>query len=59
MTEKRVKLKLNRETVRELDQGEMAQAAGGNVGTLLPTQCRCTGYYPSLNAPCGSALVCQ
>jgi hypothetical protein len=53
-------LRLSRETVRELTQPELQQAAGGRIqsvgldcGTqsLMPT-CGCTGYYPSLNAPC-------
>lgn len=33
-----------------------AQAVTNNVGicaSLMPTQC-CTGYYPSINAPCES-----
>ena len=48
------KLSLKRETLRELTVKEMNQAAGGMV-SIIPTQCYCTGYYPSLNAPCGPA----
>ena len=40
---------------RELSADEMGDAAGGQVN--LPTQL-CTGYYPSLNAPCVSVRVC-
>jgi hypothetical protein len=53
------RLALHRETVRELQRDELSVVAGG----ALPTQqqgcldsvtpsCKCTGYYPSLNAPC-------
>ncbi|HEX8086463.1 MAG TPA: hypothetical protein VF529_19400 [Solirubrobacteraceae bacterium] len=58
------KLELNTETIRELTGDELGQVAGGAqkvptidgcfTGTwtdLIPTN-NCTGYYPSLNAPC-------
>jgi hypothetical protein len=52
-------LKLSRETIRELSSPELQHAAGGAVRTLeqgcldsLSPTCGCTGYYPSLNAPC-------
>ena len=48
-------LELNRETVRELTRKEMEEAAGGRI--LLPTQ-QCTGYYPSINAPCLTVRIC-
>ena len=56
MTKKISKLSLNRETVRELNTRELEQAAGGQnsiacTQSLFPSKC-CTGYYPSLNAPC-------
>jgi hypothetical protein len=53
-------LRLNRETVRELSRPELQQVNGGRIQSvgldcttqsLTPT-CGCTGYYPSLNAPC-------
>jgi hypothetical protein len=49
------RLELNRETVRELTREEMGDAAGGRIS--LPTQ-YCTGYYPSINAPCITVRVC-
>jgi len=52
-------LRLTRETIRELSTPEMQQVAGGVPATLaqgcldsLTPSCGCTGYYPSLNAPC-------
>jgi hypothetical protein len=53
------KLELSTETIRELTAEEMGEVAGGAAqDSLLPT-CRCTGYYPSINAPCGiSDRVC-
>lgn len=51
-------LKLTRETVRELSQPELQRVAGGVAQASLITcptwtpSCNCTGYYPSLNAPC-------
>jgi hypothetical protein len=53
-------LRLNRETVRDLTTPELQQAAGGRiqsvgvdcVASLVPPSCGCTGYYPSINAPC-------
>ena len=55
-------LQLNRETVRELSQPELRRVAGGAIqapatlaqdclASLTPT-CGCTGFYPSINAPC-------
>ena len=52
------KLELSTETIRELTAEEMGQVAGGVAQeSLLPT-CRCTGYYPSINAPCVSERIC-
>jgi natural product precursor len=52
------KLELSTETIRELTADEMTQVAGGAAQeSILPT-CRCTGYYPSINAPCVSRVVC-
>ena len=55
-------LELSTETIRELSAEEMGQVAGGvaqqsllqTCQSLLPT-CGCTGYYPSINAPCDSS----
>ena len=57
--EKFDKLELSTETIRELSAEEMDQVAGGVAQeSLLPT-CRCTGYYPSINAPCDpSVRIC-
>lgn len=49
------RLELHRETVRELTREEIEGAAGGRIA--LPTQV-CTGYYPSLNAPCVTVRIC-
>ena len=52
------RLALHRETVRELSQPELERVAGGADQASLVTcptwtpSCNCTGYYPSLNAPC-------
>ena len=53
------RLALHRETVRELSQPELQRVAGGAATqaslVTCPTwtpSCNCTGYYPSLNAPC-------
>ena len=44
------KLQLRREDLGELTADELTQVAGGQaIG--LPTS-MCTGYYPSINAPC-------
>lgn len=49
-------LRLRPEPLADLTHDELATVAGGssdcvNVQTLVPT-CDCTGYYPSINAPC-------
>jgi len=52
------KLELSTETIRELSAEEMGEVAGGAQQSLLPT-CACTGYYPSINAPCDiSGRIC-
>jgi natural product precursor len=53
------KLELSTETIRELSAEEMDKVAGGAAQeSILPT-CRCTGYYPSINAPCDvSGRIC-
>lgn len=58
MTRRTPKLTLRKETLRQLDCRELKEAAGGAIQTLLPSQCTCTGYYPSLNAPCTTAGDC-
>jgi hypothetical protein len=56
------RLDLSTETIRELTGDELREVAGGAAGAttncltgqwtdLIPTN-NCTGYYPSLNAPC-------
>lgn len=53
------RLTLKSEQLTELSTDELgsvvgAQALTNNQGicaSLMPTQC-CTGYYPSINAPC-------
>ncbi|HEX8002028.1 MAG TPA: hypothetical protein VF519_04970 [Mycobacteriales bacterium] len=44
------RLALRAEHLTDLTTDELANVAAGQQVTL-PTQ-RCTGYYPSLNAPC-------
>jgi len=46
------RLALKRESLREMSPQALHEVAGGKIQTLLPSQCTCTGYYPSLNAPC-------
>lgn len=53
------RLVLKSEHLAELSTNELTSVVGGQAVTnnqgicasLFPTQC-CTGYYPSLNAPC-------
>jgi hypothetical protein len=53
------KLTLRRETLAELTTAELGSVVAGaqtyiciqDPSTLVPTH-DCTGYYPSLNAPC-------
>ncbi|HEX6489295.1 MAG TPA: class I lanthipeptide [Candidatus Dormibacteraeota bacterium] len=59
MRERTQKLTLRKETLRELDHDVMREVAGGAIQTLIATRCNCTGYYPSLNAPCTGALSIQ
>ena len=45
-------------TTSELGSVVGAQAVTQNQGicaSLMPTQC-CTGYYPSINAPCDTTV---
>jgi hypothetical protein len=44
------KLSLRKDTLAELTSDDLAQVIGGQQ-SIIPT-CVCTGYYPSLNAPC-------
>ena len=46
------KLSLRKETLKELGSRELVEVAGGAIQTGIPTRCECTGFYPSLNAPC-------
>lgn len=54
-------LSLRTEHLGELTAGELASVAGASgipceiTGDLPPTR-RCTGYYPSINAPCESQV---
>ena len=52
------RLTLNSEHLAELSTSELGSVVGaaitnnqGICASLMPTQC-CTGYYPTLNAPC-------
>jgi hypothetical protein len=46
------KLTLRRESLTELTATELGSVVGGQVTLVcLPTH-QCTGYYPSINAPC-------
>ncbi len=53
------KLELSTETIRELTAAELGRVAGGGADqqSLIPT-CMCTGYYPSINAPCVTVQAC-
>ena len=53
------RLELSTETLRELSADEMGRVAGGaaDAQSLIPT-CVCTGYYPSINAPCLTVQAC-
>lgn len=54
----RRRLTLRKETLSELTTEELAKLAGGqDTKTLIPTN-RCTGYYPSINAPCPTFREC-
>jgi hypothetical protein len=54
----RRRLTLRKETLSELSTEQLAAiAAGQDAKTLLPT-CQCTGYYPTINAPCQTVQVC-
>jgi hypothetical protein len=50
------RLVLRKETLTQLDTGELAGIAGGSAHcvtyTKVPTGCICTGPYPSLNLDC-------
>ncbi len=54
------KLSLRHEALADLTSDELHSVAGasGKVcgDTLVPTRCGCTGYYPSLNAPCTETI---
>ncbi|HEU0130424.1 MAG TPA: hypothetical protein VFQ85_05460 [Mycobacteriales bacterium] len=53
------KLYLRKEHLAELTGAELTSVAGGQVSLLcIPTQYNCTGYYPSLNAPCRTLNDC-
>jgi len=51
-TKRPAKLALKRESLREMSPQALREVAGGAVNSGIPTRCMCTGYYPSLNAPC-------
>ncbi|WP_428263286.1 hypothetical protein [Haliangium sp.] len=44
------KLRLNRETLRRLDDGALSNAAGG-IATLFKTGCACSTWRESPNDP--------
>jgi hypothetical protein len=46
------KLALKRESLRTLSPQALREVGGGEVQSVIPTKCTCTGFYPSLNAPC-------
>lgn len=53
------KLSLRRERLAELTTSELRSVAGASgapceisVFTNIPTDCNCTGYYPSIFDPC-------
>ena len=60
------KLSLRQETLADLTTDELGSVAAASglpcqlltQQTCLPSQCGCTGYYPSLNAPCVSQEAC-
>lgn len=45
-------LTLRRESLRDLSAPALRELGGGAIQTGIPTRCECTGFYPSLNAPC-------
>lgn len=47
-------LTLRRETLTELGTDDLTRIVGGGslTYTILPSGCKCTGWNPSLNAPC-------
>ena len=49
-------LTLRTERLTELSTAELAAVAGGQ-DQGIPTQQYCTGYYPSLNAPCTHTVL--
>lgn len=65
------KLRLHQETLADLTTDELFSVAGASglpcetvyslrcetTHTLVPSRCTCTGYYPSLNAPCTTTIV--
>ena len=56
------RLTLRSEHLAELSSSDLGSVVGGQAITnnqgicasLMPTQC-CTGWYPSINAPCDTA----
>ncbi|HEV3230731.1 MAG TPA: hypothetical protein VG245_00610 [Candidatus Dormibacteraeota bacterium] len=62
MSHRKERLTLHRETLRDLAGEDLGAARGGltiviGVGTLLPSQCTCTGDYPSYNNYCELTVV--
>ena len=63
------KLTLRHEVLADLTSDELHSVGGASglpcdtldtlrcptTGTLIFSKCNCTGYYPSLNAPCDTA----
>jgi hypothetical protein len=57
------KLVLRKETLTQLDTGELAGVVGGSAQcvtyTVVPTGCMCTGAYPSLNIDCSATRLTE
>ena len=46
------KLTLRRESLTELTDTELGSVVGGQVTLICVPTHQCTGYYPTLEAPC-------
>ena len=52
-------LTLRTEHLTELSQNDLSAVVGGAITLIcVPTQRGCTGYYPTLNAPCDTVQNC-
>jgi hypothetical protein len=50
------KLTLNRETLRNMNTGELAEAAGGASSPRVSCYIAC---FPATNVACGTAVTCN